>query len=95
MTARAGERRRIASRAAKWHIAAAMKLTALFEPAEEGGYVCWLEEMRGVQSQGDSLDEARANLLDALKLSLECLRERARQECSSQPLRETVEVPAF
>src|SRR5271157_3968442 len=44
-----------------------MKLTAIFEPAAEGGYVCWLEEMPGVQTQGDSLAEARANLLDALK----------------------------
>ena len=50
-----------------------MKLTAVFEPAEEGGYVCWLEEMPGVQSQGETEDEARANLIDALRLSLEYL----------------------
>ena len=59
-----------------------MKLTAVFEPAEEGGYVCWLEEMPGVKSQGDSLDEARANLRDALRLAVEYLRDRARQETS-------------
>lgn len=52
-----------------------MKLTAVYEPADEGGYVCWLEEMPGVESQGDSLEEARANLLDALKLAVEYLRE--------------------
>ncbi len=70
-----------------------MKLTAVFEPAQEGGYVCWLEEMPGVQSQGDTLDEARTNLLDALKLSVEYLRDRARHERSPQSLRETVELP--
>jgi predicted RNase H-like HicB family nuclease len=71
-----------------------MKLTAVFEPAEEGGYVCWLEEMPGVQSQGNSLEEARANLIDALQLSLEYLRERARQESSPRSLREPLEIPA-
>jgi predicted RNase H-like HicB family nuclease len=71
-----------------------MKLTAVFEPAEEGGYVCWLEEMPGVQSQGASLAEARANLLDALKVALEYLRDRARKESSPRSVRETVELPA-
>jgi len=71
-----------------------MKLTAVFEPVKEGGYVCWLEEMPGVQSQGDSLEDARANLLDALKVALDYLRERGRQESSPQSLRETVELPA-
>ncbi len=72
-----------------------MKLTAVFEPADEGGYVCWLEEMPGVQSQGDSLEEARTNLLDALKLAVEYLRDRARQESSPQSVREMVELPAL
>jgi len=64
-----------------------MKLTAVFEPAEEGGYVCWLEEMPGVQSQGQTVAEARANLIDALRLSLEYLREKARQESSPRSAR--------
>jgi predicted RNase H-like HicB family nuclease len=72
-----------------------MKLTAVFEPAEEGGYVCWLEEMPGVQSQGDTIDEARTNLVDALKVALEYLRERARQESSPRSVREPLEVPAL
>ena len=71
-----------------------MKLTAVFEPAEEGGYVCWLEEMPGVQSQGETLDEARAKLIDALQLSLDFLREKARQESSPGSLREALEIPA-
>ena len=71
-----------------------MKLTAVFEPADEGGYVCWLEEMPGVQSQGETLEEARANLIDALHLSLEYLREKARLESSPQSLREALKIPA-
>ena len=69
-----------------------MKLTAVFEPAEEGGYVCWLEEMPGVQSQGETVDEARANLIDALQLSLDFLREKAQQERSPKSLREVLEI---
>ena len=71
-----------------------MKLTAVFEPAEEGGYVCWLEEMPGVQSQGETVEEARANLIDALQLSLAYLREKARKESSPRSLREALEIPA-
>ncbi len=52
-----------------------MKLTAVFEPAPEGGYTCFVEEVPAAISQGETLSEAKANLLDALKLVLECQRE--------------------
>lgn len=51
--------------------------TAIFEPAEEGGYVCWIEEIPEAMSQGENLEEAKANLLDALKLLMEANREQA------------------
>ena len=44
-----------------------MKLTALFEPAPEGGYTCFFEEYPGVFSEGETVEEARENLLDALR----------------------------
>ncbi len=88
-------RRRMLARGVSSGHTEGMKLTAVFEPAKEGGVVCWFEEMPGVQSQGDSLEEARANLLDALKLAIEYLRDRARQESSPQSFREEFEVPAI
>ncbi len=72
-----------------------MKLTAVYEPAAEGGYVAWLEEMPGVQTQGETLEEAKANLLDALQLSLEYLREKARKVESPQSVREDFEVASL
>jgi len=48
-----------------------MKVTAVYEPAKEGGYTCFVQEIPAAISQGETLDEARANLLDALKLVLE------------------------
>lgn len=59
-------------------------LTAVFEPAEEGGYVCWFEEMPEVMSQGDDLDEAKSNLLDALKEVVDYRREQAAQKIKSE-----------
>ena len=60
-----------------------MKLTAVFEPAKEGGYTCFVEEIPAAISQGETLGEAKANLLDALKLVLECQRELARTSVRS------------
>jgi predicted RNase H-like HicB family nuclease len=42
--------------------------TAVFEKADEGGYVCWIEEMPEAMSQGETVSEAKQNLLDAIKL---------------------------
>lgn len=57
-----------------------MILTAIFEPSDEGGYTCWLEEMPEVISEGDSLEDAEKNLMDALDLMLTYRREKAENE---------------
>ena len=54
-----------------------MRLTAVFEPAKEGGYTCFVEEVPAAISQGETLSEAKANQVGALKLVLECQRELA------------------
>ncbi len=54
-----------------------MKLTAVFEPAKEGGYTCFVEEIPAAISQGETLEEAKANLREVLQLVLECQRELA------------------
>ena len=46
--------------------------TAVYVPVAEGG-----EEMPGVQTQGETLAEAKENLLDAFNPSLEYLRDKA------------------
>ena len=54
------------------------QLTAVFEK-HEGWYVAYLEEIPGVNTQGRTMDEARANLDDALHLFMETNRDLARQ----------------
>lgn len=68
-----------------------MKLTAVFEPAKEGGYTCFVEEIPAAISQGETLPEAKANLLDALKLVLECQRELAGRDLSPGAVHQPIE----
>jgi len=69
-----------------------MRVTAVFEPAQEGGYTCFVEEVPAAISQGETLEEAKANLLDALRLVLECQRELAEKNLSRGAVRETIEL---
>jgi len=52
-----------------------LKLTAVFQEAEEGGYIGFVEELPGVNTQGDSLEETKTNLLEALDMVLAAQRE--------------------
>jgi len=70
-----------------------MKFTAVFESAKEGGYTCFVEEIPAAISQGETLAEAKANLLDALKLVLECQRDLVEKNLSPEAVREFIELP--
>lgn len=48
-----------------------MQLTAIYMPCEEGGYSAFIEEIPGVNTQGETLEEAKLNLREALELILE------------------------
>ena len=52
--------------------------TAVFEPAEEGGYVVSFPALPGIATQGETLEEARAMAADLLKGYLEILHEDGR-----------------
>ena len=49
------------------------KLTAVFQAVPQG-YIGFVEELPGVNTQGDTLKEARANLQEAVQLVLEANR---------------------
>lgn len=50
-----------------------MEFTAVFERVPEG-YIAFVEELPGANTQGDTLEEARENLLEAIQLTLEANR---------------------
>jgi predicted RNase H-like HicB family nuclease len=56
-----------------------LELTAVFRVAEEGGYVASVLELPGAITQGETLDEARANLRDAVMLVIDANRDRDRE----------------
>jgi predicted RNase H-like HicB family nuclease len=69
-----------------------LKLTAVFEPAREGGYTCHFEELPDVFSEGETLAEAKTNLLDALTQVMEYHREEARKNPSPDAVRKEVQL---
>ncbi len=48
-----------------------LELTIVFEPGDDGWIVASVPEVPGAHSQGRSRDEARANVIDALRGILE------------------------
>ncbi len=52
-----------------------LQYTAIFEPAEEGGYVVTVPSLPGCVSQGDTFEEAVEMIKDAMKGYLEVLGE--------------------
>ncbi len=72
-------------------IRAKLKLTAVIEPAEEGGYIAFMEEMPNVCTQGETLEEVKENLVDALEMVLDVQREISqKKEYSADVIRETL-----
>ncbi len=74
-----------------------MVLTAVFEEVPEtegGGYVAYVEELPGAISEGETLDEARENLRDAISLLLETNRELTKSEGGKRITREPIKVVA-
>ncbi len=72
-----------------------MKLTAVFMPVPEG-YVAFVEELPGANTQGATLDEARENLKEAVQMVLDANRELAERsiadkDVTREPFEFTVE----
>jgi predicted RNase H-like HicB family nuclease len=62
-----------------------LKLTAVFQKVPEG-YIGWVEELPGANTQGDTLEEARENLHEAVMLVLEANRVLAAEEAPDADL---------
>jgi predicted RNase H-like HicB family nuclease len=70
-----------------------MSLTAVFQKVPEG-YIGFVEELPGANTQGATLEEARQNLVEAVQLVLAANREIAEQEIADKTvIREKFDVP--
>jgi len=71
-----------------------LKLTKVFQKVQEG-YIGFVEELPGANTQGDTLEEARANLDEAIVLVLEANRALAEERLQGQDvIRESVSLSA-
>ncbi len=72
-----------------------MKLTAIFQKVSEG-YIGWVEELPGANAQGDTLDEVRENLMEAVEMVLEANRALSEESLagSTDIIREPFIIPA-
>jgi predicted RNase H-like HicB family nuclease len=48
-----------------------MKLKVVIEPSDEGGFTVYVPSLPGCISEGDTLEEAPANIREAIDLYLE------------------------
>lgn len=71
-----------------------IQLTAVFRAVPEG-YIAFVEELPGANTQGATLDEARRNLRDAVALVMEANRALAEQELGdADVIREPLRITA-
>ena len=61
-----------------------LQLTAVFEQVPEG-YIGYVEELPGANTQADTLDEARANLVEAVGLVLDANRVLEKERLGDRP----------
>jgi predicted RNase H-like HicB family nuclease len=70
-----------------------MQLTAVYVLVPEGGYVAFVEELPGANTQGSTLEEARENLREAVTLVIAANRELAERSLQGQAVtREPLEL---
>ena len=73
---------------------AQMRLTAVYMKVPEG-YVAFGEELPGANTQGQTLEEARANLEEAVAMVLDANRDLSEQSLEgTEVIRETLILPA-
>ena len=78
----------------RYHGRMTVQFTAVFRPIP-GGYVAYVEELPGANTQGATLDEARANLEEAVALVLEANRTLAREDAAGvDVIREPLQLTA-
>lgn len=72
-----------------------VEFTAVFREAPEGGFVAFVEELPGANTQGETLDEARENLREAVGLMLDANRQLIEEELGgAKVIRERLRLPA-
>ncbi len=70
-----------------------LQFTAVFRRVPQG-YIAFVEELPGANTQGATLEEARANLKEAVTLVLEANRTLSQEAAGKDAIREPLKVTA-
>ena len=67
-----------------------IEMTAVFEPCDEGGYIAYVQEIPGINTQGETIEEAKENLADAVNLVFEEMRATYKKGRTSKLITQTM-----
>ena len=65
-------------------------MTAVFEPCDEGGFIAYVQEISGINTQGETLEEAKESLADAVNLVFEEMRATTRKGRANKMITQTM-----
>jgi predicted RNase H-like HicB family nuclease len=67
-----------------------IEMTAVFEPCDEGGFIAYVQEIQGINTQGETIEEAKENLADAVNLVFEEMRTTIRKDRAKKMITQTM-----
>ena len=67
-----------------------IEMTAVFEPCDEGGFIAYVQEIPGINTQGETIEEAKENLADAVNLVFEEIRANIKKGRTSKLITQTM-----
>ncbi len=67
-----------------------IELTAVFEPCDEGGFMAYIQEIQGINTQGETIEEAKENLADAVNLVFEHIRDENKKPKAKKIITQTL-----
>lgn len=67
-----------------------IELTAVFEPCAEGGFLAYIQEIDGINSQGETIEDAKENLTDAVNLMFEEIRSKSMPQKAKKLITQTM-----
>ena len=67
-----------------------IEMTAVFEPCDEGGYIAYIQEIQGINTQGETIEEAKENLADAVNLVFEDIRAAGKKARTKKMITQTM-----
>ena len=69
-----------------------LEFTAIIETASEGGYFAYCPKISGANGQGETVEECRNDLIEAIALILEDRRQDALRGIPQDAIRQTISV---